>query len=220
MSRGRHAAGRLSLAPPRGRREAGRAPVFVPGPGASFAFGPPRRSPVRAALRPVSATLVVAGNLTLVLAIVALLAIAVGPRTGHYRTLTMLTGSMRPIAPPGSVVVVTPQRPADLRVGQVITFNAPDNGRVVTHRVTSVRRDAAGVIVRTKGDANNAEDAWDARIAENATVWRMRLAVPGVGYAISSLRQPRVRTTVRFVLPAVLLGSLLLSIWRSKPEPA
>jgi signal peptidase len=208
--------------------EAGAAAAVAPiRPFTDFAFvpqlrvrrsSPSERSVVRTALRPVGLVAQVAGNLVLVAAILGLLLIAVGPRTGHYRTLTMLTGSMTPLAPPGSVVVVTPQRPEELRVGQVITFNAPTDGRVVTHRITRITEDDAGYVVRTKGDANGGEDDWNARIAHGQTVWRMRAAVPGLGYAISSLRQPRMQTTMRLVLPAVLLLTLIMSIWRPKQE--
>jgi signal peptidase len=194
-----------------------------------FAFVPQRRvhrtcptsegrGVVRTALLPIGLALQIAGNLVLVTAIAGLLAIAVGPRTGQYRTLTMLTGSMKPLAPPGSVVVVTPERPEELRVGHVITFNAPTDGRVVTHRITKITEDDAGYVVRTKGDANGGEDDWNARIAHGQTVWRMRAAVPGLGYVISSLRQPRMQMTMRFVAPAVLLLTLIMSIWRPKQE--
>jgi signal peptidase len=176
------------------------------------------RSRVHTALRPLTLTLEVVGNLVLVTAIVAMLAIAIGPRTGAYRTLTMLTASMKPLAPPGSVVVVTPQRPHELRVGHVITFNAPDDGRVVTHRITKITPNDAGYVLRTKGDANVGEDDWNAFIAHDKTVWRMRAALPRLGYAITALRQPRVQLTMRFVVPAVLLLTLIMSIWRPKPE--
>lgn len=45
-------------------------------------------------------------------------AVAVGPRTGRYATLTVLSGSMRPAIPEGAIVVVTPQRPDEIRTGR------------------------------------------------------------------------------------------------------
>jgi signal peptidase I len=129
------------------------------------------------------------GALHLLLAATAavFLFLAVGPHTGRYRTLTVLTGSMRPHYGPGSLVVDTPVRASAVRPGDVITFHAPTpDRRVVTHRVVRVLPDPAGTgrpVVVTKGDANPVPDPWQARL-EGATAWRARAAVPFVGYGL------------------------------------
>lgn len=170
---------------------------------------PPRR---RRGRRVVAAVLL---NLLVLSSVGVFAALAIGPRTGHYQTLTMLTGSMRPQFPPGSVVVVTREPASSLRPGMVITFRAPTPDRqVFTHRVVSVDRSGAHPVVVTKGDANPGIDPWQAVIAD-PYVWQARFAVPLLGDAIRVLRQPEVQLVVTRVLPGMLLAWLLVSIWRS-----
>lgn len=70
-------------------------------------------------------------------------------------------------------------------------------------------------MVRTRGDANTADDPWTARLDEQ-TVWRVRSVVPFAGTVIRALRTRVVHVLLTAVLPAVFLGWLLLSIWRPK----
>lgn len=93
--------------------------------------------------------------------VVAVLAVAVVvPRLGGATAYTILTGSMRPGMPPGTLVAVRPT-PVDLiKAGDVITFQLRSGDpTVATHRVVSV-----GVALDgkrqflTKGDANDAPD--------------------------------------------------------------
>jgi signal peptidase I len=158
------------------------------------------------------------GTLVLVLAGLALLSMTVGPRVFDYRTATMLTGSMVPTIRPGDVIVDVKERPQDIRVGQIITYKIPvDDHRVESHRVTWVGRDKdGGVLFRTKGDANNGEDPWTAKA--QGTVWRVSTVVPVAGDVIRFLRQPRVQFGLTKVLPALLIASVLFSIWR-RPQP-
>lgn len=159
-------------------------------------------------------------NLSFATAVTAFLALAVGPRSGQYRTLTMLTGSMTPQFPAGSVVIVTPEPVESLRPGQVITFYAPTPDRpVVTHRVVSVDRSGPKPVVTTKGDANNGNDPWQAAI-DGATVWRARGAIPYLGATIAALRTPAGELTFTRVVPGLLLVWLLAAVWRGDDAAA
>jgi len=83
------------------------------------------------------------------------------PRVAGATPYTVLTGSMRPSLPPGTLVVVKPIDVVDIRTGDVITYQL-ESGQapVVTHRVTSVRHDLTGATTLvTKGDANDVPDA-------------------------------------------------------------
>ncbi len=152
-----------------------------------------------------------AGRGAIVVAALAFLVLAVGPRTGSYRTLTVLSGSMRPTFPPGSVLLSEPVPVADLRVGDVITYSIPvQDHRIVTHRV--VRIVSQGV-VQTKGDANRAVDPWVARLA-GTTAWRVRGAIPGLGYLINALSRPVLRVVTVFGSLGGALALGLRSIWR------
>lgn len=97
-----------------------------------------------------------------IVAIVLVLAVAVlVPRVTGATPYTILTGSMRPSLPPGTLVVVKPIDADDIRAGDVITYQLESGKRrVVTHRVTTVGQSLRGdTIFTTKGDANNAADA-------------------------------------------------------------
>lgn len=140
--------------------------------------------------------------------------LGIGPRTGRYSTLTVLSGSMRPGIPVGAVVVDTPQRASALRVGQIITYAIPvDDHHVISHRVVKIVTAGDRPVFVTKGDANKADDPWQAQ-ATGQTMWRVRTVLPGLGTAIHGLRRPLIHQIGVFVFPVVLAVSWLVSIWR------
>ena len=83
------------------------------------------------------------------LAVVA--AVGLVPLVTGASTYTVLTGSMRPALPVGTVVVVRPTPVEQIAVGEVVTFLAHDPGtsatRVVTHRVIGID---PGPVLRTR----------------------------------------------------------------------
>ena len=145
-------------------------------------------------------------------------AVGVGPRTGRYATLTVLSGSMRPTIPEGAVVVVTPLRPSEIRVGQILTYAVPEGDRqVVSHRVVEIVEGGDRPVIRTQGDANNAPDPWLAQV-DGDTAWQVRYSVPALGQMINWLRRPMVHRISVFVFPAMLAIVCLVDIWRPDIE--
>ena len=160
------------------------------------------------------------GTGALAAAFLALAALGVGPALGLYRTVTVLSGSMRPTFSPGDVIVVTPEPARDLRAGQVISYHIPVDGRpVVTHRVVRVIEPGDEPIVQTKGDANNAVDPWQAKL-HGGTIWRFRFRAPLLGYPLLALRTPRAHWLLVVFLPALLAAYGVASVWRPRPRPA
>jgi signal peptidase len=162
----------------------------------------------------------------LVLSLVALVVLALGPRTGRYQAMTVLTGSMRPTIPEGSIVLAVPTAAADVRSGDVITFHIPvDDRRVVTHRVVEVLEGGEQPVIRTRGDANDAPDPWTARMGPGP-LWKVRAVVPSLGYGVNALRAPAIQRTCVLLLPLVLCVIWLREIWlprrprRRAPEAA
>lgn len=149
------------------------------------------------------------------LAIVAFLGLAVGPHVFGYRTLTMLTGSMAPQINPGDVAVVTPIAVTDVTEGMVLTYHQPiGEHALITHRVISVQKTLDGTVtIQTKGDANDAADPWSATLAGD-TAYQVRAVIPELGHLIQALRTPGVTQTLTYGVPALLVGWILLSIWR------
>lgn len=150
------------------------------------------------------------------LATLTLVALALGPRTGRYQTLTMLSGSMRPAYPPGALLLDAPEPLSALRVGQVLTYQIPVlDQQVESHRVVAVRRHPDGSAdVQTRGDANAQADPWLAHLSPGQQVWTVRAAVPGAGRLLLLLREPAARGGLQYAMPAALLGWLLLGLWR------
>src|SRR5690242_21945567 len=70
------------------------------------------------------------------------------PRTGWYKPVTVLSGSMKPAFSPGDMVVVTPEPVRGVRVVQVISYRIPvGDHHVQSHRVITVARAGGTVVV-------------------------------------------------------------------------
>lgn len=120
----------------------------------------------------------------MILGLIALLIVSVAiPRLVGGQAYTVLTGSMRPGLPPGTMVVTRPVDPADVGVGTVITYQR-ESGRpdVVTHRVVAQGFDSSGEpIWWTQGDANDVRDEKPVRpVQVRGKVW---YSLSYVGYA-------------------------------------
>ena len=153
------------------------------------------------------------------LAIVAFAVLAVGPHVFGYRTMTMLTGSMAPEIEPGDITIVTPIAVSEVTEGMVISYHIPvADHSVVTHRVVSVESGPAGTVtVQTKGDANEAVDPWTAQL-QGDTAYQVRAVIPEAGHLIQALRTPTLTPVLLYGAPTLLVGWLLLSIWRPTRE--
>jgi signal peptidase I len=151
-------------------------------------------------------------------AAVIFLVLAVGPHLLGYRTLTMLSGSMRPSASPGDLLIVRPEPTAAVHAGQVLSFTAPLPGApVVSHRVVSVERDQSGTVIRTQGDANMAEDPWRLRLSGD-TAWHLVAVVPAGGRLVAALHRPSVWLVTVWLLPLwICLDTIGLSQQRLRP---
>jgi signal peptidase I len=147
----------------------------------------------------------------------ALVGLGLLPRTGWYRPVTVLSGSMKPSFAPGDMVVVTPEPLRDVRVGQVISYRIPvGDHHVQSHRVIKILRGGPHPVVRTKGDANNAPDPWTAKL-KGTTAWRVRAVLPKVGYAVFWFRSPLMHSLTVLLAPLLLALLAVVQIWR-RPE--
>lgn len=97
------------------------------------------------------------------------------PRLLGYGIYEVVSGSMEPEIPVGSVIYVKAAAPGDIAEQDVIAFQSGES--VVTHRVVQ-NRTVEGAFV-TKGDANAAEDL--RTVPYDALVGRVAYHFPGVG---------------------------------------
>jgi signal peptidase len=95
-----------------------------------------------------------------VLVLVAVLTVV--PAVSGAHTLTVLSGSMVPTLPVGSVVVDRPVDPASLRIGDVVTYATTDQVTgahiLITHRIVAIHAGPGGETLTTRGDANDVAD--------------------------------------------------------------
>jgi signal peptidase I len=146
------------------------------------------------------------------LLLAATVLLASGPLT-HTKTLTVLSGSMSPTIETGDAIIVRDAKPADLRVGDVITFRDPaDRTRLITHRLRSLRLSGGMAHAVTKGDANTGTERWSMRADGEVAVVRHRLG--HVGYVLEWMRSRPGRLAL-VVIPAILLCAFeLRRIWK------
>lgn len=98
-------------------------------------------------------------TLAVILAL-ALVLLLVAPRVFGVHVFTVLSGSMEPAYPVGSMIYVKSVDPFQLKEGDVISFLMDEN-TIATHRITGIvpdEEDESVIRFRTKGDANDAED--------------------------------------------------------------
>ncbi|MHB8510552.1 MAG: signal peptidase I [Actinomycetota bacterium] len=151
-------------------------------------------------------------------AVGVLVLLGFGPRLGTYRTLTVLTGSMRPGIPAGSIVIATPISPYSIKLGDIIIYQAPVQDRhVVMHRVVQARQIKGSVVIHTKGDANASPDPWSASITDRVA-WKVRGAIPYAGKLLIALRSKSAHMVLVILLPFSLAGGAIRKIWK-KPQP-
>lgn len=126
------------------------------------------------------------------------------PRIVGATPYTVLTGSMRPQMPPGTLVVVRPVPVRDLTVGTVVTYQlASGKPEVVSHRIVAKGYDGRGRLqFQTKGDANDVADAaWVRPVQIRGQRW---YSVPYLGYASTILSRSQRQWMVNAVAAALL----------------
>ena len=112
--------------------------------------------------------------------IVGLAATLILGRFFGLSSYVVMSGSMEPDLPVGSLIFVAPEPSSQIRPGDVVTFALTD--RVVTHRVVEVRAGVRGPLLVTKGDANLDTDADPVQVG--TTVGVPRFVVPEIGFAV------------------------------------
>lgn len=149
----------------------------------------------------------------------ALVAGVLLPRVAGATPYTVLTGSMAPALPVGTLVVVRPVDPDEVRVGTVLTYQLRSGASLTaTHRVVGISRGPDGRLRwATRGDANGAVDAaWVRPEQVRGELW---YAVPHLGRAGASLQPGAREVTLRVGAVGLLAWSaLLLRRWHRGRE--
>lgn len=125
-----------------------------------------------------------------------------------YTPYIVISGSMEPYIPVGSVVYVEEiPEGEDPVTGEIVAFQTEDGSEVI-HRIAG--KDEFSGEYTTKGDANNTEDG--STITREQMLGRYKSHIPNVGYLLSGIDSH----TVRFgsmELPAIvpiMIGILIM----------
>jgi signal peptidase len=126
------------------------------------------------------------------------------PRIAGATPYVVLTGSMRPTMPPGTMVVVKPVKSGDVGIGDVVTYQLRSGEpTVVTHRVVATTYLKGEPIFQTQGDANNvADEKWVRQVQIRGVKW---YAVPYLGYVTSAITSGQ-RHVATVAIVTFLLG--------------
>lgn len=130
--------------------------------------------------------------ITTVIVIFAILlaVLLVGVRLIGLQAYTVLSGSMEPEYPVGSLIYVKEAKEQDLKVGDVISFMVDEN-TIATHRIVELvpdENDPDLIRYRTKGDANDTNDADP--VHYNNVLGRAEFHIPYLGYVANYIQNP------------------------------
>lgn len=128
---------------------------------------------------------------TLLVAVAVVLAVTLaGVRLVGLQVFTVLSGSMEPVYHVGSLIYVKTVDPADLVVGDDITFLL-DEETVATHRIVGIvpdENDPSVLRFRTKGVANEQEDG--SLVHYKNVIGKPVFTIPGLGYVANYIQNP------------------------------
>ena len=148
----------------------------------------------------------------LMVVLLALAAVLIVPVILGYTELAVLTGSMQPTIPVGSLIYVKEVEPSTLQVGDVITYQL-EGDTMVTHRVVEVNPDEGYLV--TQGDANQDPDG---QITFARIVGKMDFHLPYLGYISMNIRTKTGIFAICGTLIAIILLTFIPEIFSNDEE--
>ncbi len=153
----------------------------------------------------------------LVVLVVAVVMLLVGVRLFGIHPYTVLSGSMEPDYPVGSLVYVWSKAdPLKLRVGQPVTFMVNET-TVVTHVIVEVIPDDDDTTVvrfRTQGIANDDPD--EGLVHSKNVIGKPLFCIPYLGYVAEYLQTPKGRLVSFGACAVLMLVMLILPVFERK----
>ena len=150
---------------------------------------------------------------TIIVALVVILAILlVGARFFGVKPFCVISGSMRPEYPVGSLIYVKEVDPSTINPRDVITYKLP-NGTPSTHRVLYV--DEVNKLFYTKGDAN---DTKDKPVEFDALIGIPVFKIPIVGFFAFYIQNPPGSYIAIAVVAILLLISFVPDLFKEEDK--
>jgi signal peptidase I len=162
----------------------------------------------------------------LIAVVVLALVLIVVPKVAGATPLTVLTASMEPLYPPGTLIYVLPVKPAEIRLGDVITYQIESgNPAVISHRVIAINSPADGKrSFILKGDNNSDPD--QAAVLPVQIRGRLWYSVPLLGWVNSALNGSNrswivdIAAAALFAYAAYMIVSGIVSAARKRKKKA
>lgn len=175
--------------------------------------GEPKKKKGKRRLTPFGRFLDILGTLIMVVALLVSLGLTV-PRFTGIQSYVVVSGSMEPKIPVGSLVYAKPVEPSTLQTGDVIVFfnqnaasasdgNGQNGVSPITHRVVENHVEDGEII--TKGDANKSTDINPASYMN--IVGKVIAHIPKLGY----LASPLASLQGKIALVLIILAGFLLT---------
>lgn len=125
------------------------------------------------------------------------------------RSFVVVTGSMEPKIPVGSIIYT--QNQLGYKVGDVIAFKN-EKDMTVTHRIVGIDFNE-GTTYQTKGDANNTVDITP--VPKEKVIGKLYLLVPQVGLLMNYVKTP-LGFSLLIGIPVVIF--IMVELWGIKKE--
>lgn len=160
----------------------------------------------------------VLGTVMLVVLILACLPLT-APKLAGYHIFTVVSGSMEPAIPTGSLVYIKGIPPEDVAEEEVIAFyGARDGASIITHRVVANSVNMGQFI--TKGDANETNDMEP--IPYDNYIGKVVLSIPKVGGIAQTVTTGTGRiaaaSMIGLAVVFVIIGSVIEKVTERKRE--
>ncbi len=120
----------------------------------------------------------------LIVAVILLCSMLVLPGFFGYHMYHVLSGSMEPAMPVGSLIYVREEQPEEVEADDIIAFyGSMEDSGIITHRV--IKNNVVSGTFRTKGDANGEEDPLP--VSYDNYIGSVAVTVPYVGIVLTSM---------------------------------
>ena len=130
-----------------------------------------------------------------------------------FRFYNVLTPSMTPEIPVGSMVFVKMVESTELKVGDIVTYStSKDGSTVLTHRVSRILGSKDNLRFMTKGDANLVEDLNP--VYPEQVIGRVNLIVPYLGSIMTYIQENLILVIVS-IIALILIGELISYVIKS-----
>lgn len=189
-----------------------------------------RQREMSSALRRLRFAARLTGGIVAALIITAIAAVILLSTTATARLVPVLSNSMAPAMPVGSLALTLPVARADIAVGDVIVFSDPNRPSIrVIHRVVHIygadeahkfsNWKADEFIASTKGDNNATVDPWTVTIAD-PIIWRLSRSANYLGLPAIWFQTPTIRLWGFSIVGVLFITWMLVVVWRRPPANA